>query len=142
MASSSPGVLCLFDTAEQFTKAMLDFSVSPHTVNYTEVSKECLYLFLNLSLQCQKVLGTIKKPNYTLLPMLDTVMFALLATQSLTVQADSISNSDHDTYLDHFFRVHSTLVILLVGSPANDAEEWPNVTFRAKLSLFQMFTNK
>lgn len=74
--------------------------------------------------------------------MSDTAMFALLATQPLTVQADSISSSDHDTYLDHFFRVPSILAILLVGSPADDVEQWPNVTSRAKLSLFQMFTNK
>lgn len=144
MVSCSPRAFCLFDTVGHFTKAILDFSVSPHPVNYTEVSRYFLYLFLNPSLHCQKVLGTIKKSNYTLPPILNSV-FTLLATHSLTVQTDYLlffSSNDRYTYLDHFFRVRPVLVIQLIGSSASNVEQWPNVTSRAKLSLFQMFTNK
>lgn len=57
---------------------------------------------------------TIEKPNYTCPPTLNSVMFALLATLSLTVQADylsSFSNNDHYTYLDHFFGLSPILMI-------------------------------
>lgn len=147
MVSYSPRAFCLFDTVGHFTKALLDFSVSPHTVNYTQVSRYCLYLFLNLSLHCQKVLGTIKKFNYTLPPILNSV-FTLLATHSLPIEADYLwffSSNDHYTYLDHIFSVRLILVIQPRGSSANNVEQWPNVTSRAKLSLFQhfaIFTNK